>query len=157
MATLGAFGALFNDGGEILLAHRRDHDFWNLPGGGVEKGETPWAAAVREFKEETGLEVEVTRLVGVYAKPETDTLVFMFICRYMEGNLTLNEEADQLEFFDAKNLPSNISPKQVERIRDACEVRRHEDAAIFLKTQRGPSAKELLAHGELRPVKGEPA
>lgn len=52
-------------GAEILMVHirRGDHDFWTLPGGGVEPGETPEQAVVREFKEETGLSTHVLRLL----------------------------------------------------------------------------------------------
>ncbi len=55
--------------GRVLFCHRRDCDFWNLPGGGVESGEAPWQAVVREVREEVGLEVEVVRLAGLYAGP----------------------------------------------------------------------------------------
>jgi len=49
--TIGVFAVIFNKKKEILLCHRRDYDLWNLPGGGVEKGESPWQAVARETKE----------------------------------------------------------------------------------------------------------
>jgi ADP-ribose pyrophosphatase YjhB (NUDIX family) len=51
-----AFATIFDDKRRVLLCRRRDIDAWNLPGGGVEAGETPWHAAVREVREEVGLE-----------------------------------------------------------------------------------------------------
>jgi 8-oxo-dGTP pyrophosphatase MutT (NUDIX family) len=55
MFTIGAFAIIFDEGGRVLLCHRRDLDVWNLPGGGVESREMPDEAVVREVKEETGL------------------------------------------------------------------------------------------------------
>ena len=65
----------------VLLCHRRDHDLWNLPGGALEHGEAPRDGVIREVKEETGLEVEVSGLAGVYSKPEADDVV----CRIQRG------------------------------------------------------------------------
>ena len=59
MYTIGAFAILFDDRDRVLLCHRRDMDMWNLPGGGVESGELPTEAAIRETREETGWEVLV--------------------------------------------------------------------------------------------------
>lgn len=50
---IGVFGMLFNDKKQILLCHRRDYDMWDIPGGGLEKGESPWKGVIREVKEES--------------------------------------------------------------------------------------------------------
>jgi len=55
--------------GRILLVKRRDNTLWALPGGGHDIGESIEQTAIREVKEETGLDVEVTRLVGIYTNP----------------------------------------------------------------------------------------
>ncbi|MEW2416803.1 NUDIX domain-containing protein [Streptomyces sp. NPDC046866] len=55
--------------GRVLLIHRSDNDLWALPGGGVDTGESVADAAVRETREETGFDVEVTGLVGLYTNP----------------------------------------------------------------------------------------
>ena len=59
-----------NDQGEILLIKRSDNDNWALPGGAIDLGESLTQAAVRETKEETGIECEVTGLVGIYTDPK---------------------------------------------------------------------------------------
>ncbi|GGW70439.1 hypothetical protein GCM10010381_63930 [Streptomyces xantholiticus] len=55
--------------GRILLQRRRDNDLWALPGGGMEMTDSLPGTAVREVKEETGLDVEITGLVGTYTDP----------------------------------------------------------------------------------------
>lgn len=60
---------VIDDSGRIVLVKRKDNDLSALPGGGMELGESIEEAAVREVKEETGLDVTVTGLVGVYTNP----------------------------------------------------------------------------------------
>ena len=63
--------AIVADGqGRIALVKRKDNELWALPGGGMELGESIEQGAVREVKEETGLDVEVDGLVGVYTNPQ---------------------------------------------------------------------------------------
>ena len=68
MPTYGVEIAVF-DAGKVLLIKRRDLQVWALPGGGSDAGESVAQAAVRETREETGLEVELQHLVGVYSRP----------------------------------------------------------------------------------------
>jgi ADP-ribose pyrophosphatase YjhB (NUDIX family) len=58
-----------NDAGEILLIQRTDNDNWALPGGVVDIGESLPQAAVRETREETGIDCEITGLSGIYTDP----------------------------------------------------------------------------------------
>ncbi|GHF61020.1 ADP-ribose pyrophosphatase YjhB (NUDIX family) [Amycolatopsis bartoniae] len=58
-----------NERGELLMIRRTDNDLYALPGGNLELGETLSEAAVREVREETGIEVEVTELIGAYSNP----------------------------------------------------------------------------------------
>ena len=67
MPTYGVEIAVF-DAGKVLLIKRRDFQVWALPGGGIDAGESVAQAAVRETREETGLEVELQHLVGVYSR-----------------------------------------------------------------------------------------
>ncbi len=114
--TIGIFGIIFDEHKRVLLCHRRDYDLWNLPGGGLEAGESPWDGLKREVREETGLEIEIIKLAGVYSKPDKNEIVLSFLCKVISGSLTLNDEADKIEYFDVETLPKNTSQKQVERI-----------------------------------------
>jgi 8-oxo-dGTP pyrophosphatase MutT (NUDIX family) len=58
-----------DDQGRILLIHKVDNNRWALPGGGHDAGEYIADTAVREVREETGVEVEVVKLVGIYTDP----------------------------------------------------------------------------------------
>lgn len=68
MPTLGVTVAVIRDG-QVLVTKRADFPMWCLPGGGVDAGESVAQAAVREVREETGLRVVLTRLVGIYSRP----------------------------------------------------------------------------------------
>jgi 8-oxo-dGTP pyrophosphatase MutT (NUDIX family) len=61
--------AVRDDRGRVLLIHKVDNNLWALPGGGHDAGERITDTAVREVREETGLDVEVMRLVGTYTNP----------------------------------------------------------------------------------------
>jgi ADP-ribose pyrophosphatase YjhB (NUDIX family) len=61
---------VIDDEGRVLLIHRTDNDRWALPGGEVELGESVSSAVIREVREETGIEVEITGLVGIYSDPK---------------------------------------------------------------------------------------
>lgn len=72
MPTQSAAAIIFNaDRTQVLLLKREDFRVWVLPGGGIEKSETPEQAAIRETREETGYEIAVDRLVGKYWHPQT--------------------------------------------------------------------------------------
>lgn len=115
---IGVFALIFDEG-RILLGHRHDIDWWNLPGGGMEAGETVDEALRREVREETGLEVEVEQLVGVYSKPQKQEVVLTFRCRVIGGTLQATEEIRENRYFAPDAVPANTLPKHRQRIEDA--------------------------------------
>jgi ADP-ribose pyrophosphatase YjhB (NUDIX family) len=59
-----------NEAGQLLMIHRTDNENWALPGGAMDLGESLVQTAVRETKEETGIDCEITGLVGIYTDPK---------------------------------------------------------------------------------------
>jgi ADP-ribose pyrophosphatase YjhB (NUDIX family) len=106
--VVGASAVVTDDEGRILLQRRTDNDLWALPGGGVEMNDSLPGTAVREVKEETGLEVEITGLVGTYTDPRhiiaySDGEVrrqfnVCFTARVIGGTLEISDESTELRF-----------------------------------------------------------
>ena len=145
MFTVGVFAIILDEENNVLICHRRDHDLWNLPGGGLEKGETVENAIIREVAEETGLEVVIDRITGVYSKKDKNEVVFSFLCKIISGNIKLNDEADQIEYYSLDNIPHNFSPKQAERLKDYF----NKPNKIHYKLQTGKPSIQLLKEGKL--------
>ncbi|MEV0282191.1 NUDIX domain-containing protein [Streptomyces sp. NPDC050610] len=110
-----AASAVVTDGkGRILLQKRRDNGLWALPGGGMDMDESLPGAAVREVKEETGLDVEITGLVGTYTDPR-HTIAYgdgevrrqfnvCFTARILGGTPAVSDESTELRFVKPTEL-----------------------------------------------------
>ena len=104
-------GVLFN--GRKLLLIKRKHepfkDIWALPGGFVDYGETTEHAVIREMKEETGLDVKIIDLIGVYSDPNRDprghTVSIVYDLEMMGGKLAGGDDAAEAQFFNYDSLP----------------------------------------------------
>lgn len=99
--------------GDSILLVRRAHEplGWALPGGFVDVGETVAAAAVREAKEETGLDVRIEALLHVYSDPRRDprrhTMTVAFVA-HADGTPEGGDDAAEARFFPLDALPSPI-------------------------------------------------
>ena len=121
MTTVGVFGAIFDEDRRILCVRRAyaPHN-WTLPGGRVEKNESPIEALVREVSEETGCDVDPGELVGAYAAPFKDDLVLCFECTLVSrGEWRPDEEIGEISFLPADGLPDDLTPRTRARIADA--------------------------------------
>ena len=102
---------LIEKDGKIVLIRRANDPFKGsraIPGGFVDPGETAERAAVREAKEETGLDVEVTDIVGVYSDPERDprgaSLSVAFAAKVTGGELKGGDDASDAEWADLSKV-----------------------------------------------------
>lgn len=121
MSTLGVEVVVIQSD-KVLLTLRSDVPFYCLPGGGVEDGETIAAAAVREVREETGLQVALRRLVGVYSRPDwarggDHGVVFTAVPLSVRLR-PLDGEVIEMDYFDPDALPENLFWWQRQRILD---------------------------------------
>jgi ADP-ribose pyrophosphatase YjhB (NUDIX family) len=116
-----------NDSGQILLVHKTDNNLWALPGGGMDIGESIADAVVREVREETGLDVEVTGIVGIYTNPRhvmayddgevRQQFSICFTTRLLGGELTTSSETSEVEFVDVARVDQlDIHPSMRLRI-----------------------------------------
>ncbi|GAB6162546.1 ADP-ribose pyrophosphatase [Desulfothermus naphthae] len=102
---------IYTDNKEVLLIKRKNPPFgYALPGGFVDVGETLEEAALREIKEETGLEIEIESVFGVYSSPDRDprnhTITTVFIARFPKGQTPrAGDDAKDLNFYPLNNLP----------------------------------------------------
>ena len=122
-----AAGALFFDGlGRVLLVHPTYKDTWDIPGGYVERGESPAAACRRELKEELGIDREPLRLISVDWAPndrEGDKILFMFDCGKLgsdEARIHLPaDELDRWEWVELVRLDDYVIERIANRVRAA--------------------------------------
>jgi ADP-ribose pyrophosphatase YjhB (NUDIX family) len=118
-------------GRELLLMRRSDNGHWGLPGGYVEMGESVSDAVAREVFEETGVKVDVGRLVGIYSDPGRQVIDYggghrvhavnlCFEARAVgQGEPTTPEETLELGYFQPEALPEPFVPIHTIRIQDA--------------------------------------
>ena len=119
-----ACGVLAVDGhGRVLLQRRRDTGQWALPMGKMELGETPSGCAIRETREETGITVQVTGLLGVFSDPGhivaygdgeiRQEYEVILLARPLSGTPASNDEASDVRWVTPADLRSlDIHPTQ---------------------------------------------
>ena len=149
MVNMGACTAVI-DNGKILLTKREDFEVWCLPGGGIEEGESMAQAAVRETLEETGLQVELSHLIGLYYKQRSwnghAVHAAFFAARPVGGQLRRQPgEVLELRYFAPDEIPRALLSGHRQRIKDAFS-----GACGLTRSQHTPSPfDEPLSRAEL--------
>ena len=120
--------------GQLLMIRRTDNDLYSIPGGQLELGETLTQTAVRELKEETGIDIEVTGLIGIYSNPEhviayddgevRQEFSICFRARPTGGELRTSNESKEVHWVEQDLLPElTIHPSTRLRIQHGFDNR----------------------------------
>ena len=147
MSNLAVNVAVIHEG-KILLTQRADFETWVLPSG-VEDGESLAQAALRETKEETGMDVELTRLVGIYSRLGSWSPGYMvlFAAKPIGGEIKCQEgETIAVEWFAFDELPSPLSLGHKRRIQDAIAG---VNGAVVLQEYQLPTLPEKFSRKDL--------
>ncbi|MEW1721750.1 NUDIX domain-containing protein [Streptomyces sp. NPDC093109] len=109
-----ASAVVVDSGGRVLLQRRRDNGMWALPGGAMHIGESLPDCAVRETREETGVDIEVVGIVGTYSNPGhvfayddgevRQEFSICFLARPVAGQLTVSEESTDVGWFEPDEI-----------------------------------------------------
>src|SRR6201997_466053 len=127
--------ALFNSAGELLLLHRRDNDKWTMPGGTLDFGESLTQCAIREVREETGLNIRITGLIGTYTDPHIliaysdgevrQEFTLVYAAEIESGQLKIDDESKEYRWMPlaaAVELP--LAESQKRRLKDVMEYQK---------------------------------
>jgi ADP-ribose pyrophosphatase YjhB (NUDIX family) len=125
---------VLNEELEVLLIQRADNGLWALPGGCHDLGETPQECAERECREESGYEVKVTDLLGVYSSnryeyvsypwKENEFCHLLFRAKMIGGQARISDESTKVEWFAESCLPKFSDGHEV-RVRFGFEASRN--------------------------------
>ena len=125
-AKVSAGAAIFDDGGRILLVKRTSDGTWGFPAGGVDPNESASEAAIRETREETGIEARIDELIDVYhgepGKSGPHSVVHVqYLCERTDGTHQPSHETDAVRYWNIDAVPV-WHPDARERAIDAHEV-----------------------------------
>lgn len=127
---VGCSAVIFDEARQkVLLTRRADNAKWCLPGGQMEAGESAIETCIREVKEETGLSVQVKRLVGVYTNPNRlleypdgnkyHLVALNFETEIVDGELTASNETTEFGYFSLPEIYGlDMLQVHIERIED---------------------------------------
>ena len=152
MELKASFGiVLSQDKQQVLLVKRKDVPIWVLPGGGVDPGETPGNAAVREVLEETGAICTVVRAIAIYsprgAFTETTYLYELKEVDPLKRALLLTDESVDVGFFPLSKLPSPFFSIHQQWLNDGL----NSDGGLIEKPIEGVTLSNVLRFGLKHP------
>ena len=118
--VFGVAGAVFNAQGQVLLIKQSYTKGWRFPGGGVDRGESPDKALVRELSEEVGLTGGEAEFFGLYTRRAGWATNLIAFYRVTGGSVNFrpNWEVREAGFFDPMNPPDGITPATLRRLQE---------------------------------------
>ena len=100
---------VFDGQGRILLFKHTYRKFeWGLPAGGLEYNEQPDKAIVREFFEETGMQIEIEKLLLAESSKEDRNISLIYLCKIVDGVFRESSEISEMKYFDVTDLPQML-------------------------------------------------
>lgn len=117
--SVSAAGVIVNREGNILVIKRRDNGEWQPPGGVLELAETIEEGLRREILEETGIEVSIDRLTGVYKNMGLGVIALVFQCAPRGGQIRTSSETEEVRWMSTDEIQSTMTPAFAIRVRDA--------------------------------------
>lgn len=119
--SVSVAGIVVRDDGRVLVIKRDDNGHWEAPGGVLELDESFEAGVRREVLEETGLEVTVERLTGVYKNLTHGIVALVYRCRPAGGETHATDEAREIRWMTREEVQSAMVPAFGVRVLDAFE------------------------------------
>ena len=135
--SVSVSGVITDDHSRALLIQRRDNHHWEPPGGVLELDEAIEDGLRREVREETGLDIELDTLTGVYKNMNRGIIALVFRCKVTGGELTTNDEVTDFRWADESNIRQLASQAYAVRILDALRantapaVRQHDGIRVL--------------------------
>ena len=117
--SVSVAGVILDDAGRALLIQRRDNSRWEAPGGVLELDEDIRDGRKREILEETGLQVQVEHLTGVYKDMKRGIVALVFRCRVVGGRTRETSEAQDLRWMDSEEVKALATEAFAVRVLDA--------------------------------------
>ncbi|MFB6519183.1 NUDIX hydrolase [Streptomyces sp. NPDC056401] len=119
--SVSVAGAVLREDGRLLAIRRADNGNWELPGGVLELAESPEAGVRREVLEETGIEVEVDSLTGVYKNTTRGIVALVFRCKPSGGTERTSEESTAVTWLTPDEVTAQMSEVYAIRLLDALD------------------------------------
>ncbi len=109
---------VFDERGRILLFKHTYRKFeWGIPAGSLEHREQPADAVVREFFEETGMQIKVERLLTAVSAREDHHLTIIYLCKIVSGEFKESHEISEMKYFESNHLPDKMLTSEKELIK----------------------------------------
>ena len=124
--------AILNDRQELLMLHRKDNKKWTMPGGTMEFGESMTECALREVKEESGLQINILDIIGTYTDPNIrvaysdgeirQEFSILYFGKAIDYDVSIDDESSQYQWVSLENaLKLPLAESQRRRISDVIE------------------------------------